>query len=80
MLVITRKEGEALVVGETIHVKVLAVDGSRVRLGIEAPKEVTILRQEIVLEVQNENELAVQSFHPLIISEVQEALTQSKGF
>lgn len=78
MLVITRKEGEGLLIGDEISVKVLAVDGSRVRLGVDAPKHVTILRREIVLEVQSENETAVQEAHPLAISEFQKALAQTK--
>lgn len=78
MLVITRKEGEGLAIGDEINVKVLGVDGTRVRLGIEAPKHVTILRREIILEVQSENETAVQEVHPLAISELQKALAQSK--
>ncbi|RME85713.1 MAG: carbon storage regulator [Zetaproteobacteria bacterium] len=44
MLVLTRKKGEAIAIGETITVRVLGVDRGQVRLGIEAPREVVIRR------------------------------------
>jgi carbon storage regulator len=47
MLILTRREGETLLIGDNIEVTVLAVNGSQVRIGIEAPREVTILREEI---------------------------------
>ena len=47
MLVLSRKHGEAIVVGDDITVTILAVEGGRVKLGIVAPAEVPILRQEL---------------------------------
>jgi len=47
MLVLTRKAGEKILIGEDIVVTVLEVLGQRVRIGIEAPAEVTILREEL---------------------------------
>jgi carbon storage regulator len=47
MLVLTRKVGEEIVIGEQIIVKVIAVHGDRVRIGIEAPKTVTVDRMEV---------------------------------
>jgi carbon storage regulator len=47
MLILTRREGETLLIGDNIEVTVLAVSGSQVRIGIEAPREVTILREEV---------------------------------
>src|SRR5437868_784865 len=47
MLVLTRKVGETLVIGDTIHVVVIAVRGEQVRLGIQAPPEITVDREEI---------------------------------
>ncbi len=48
MLVLSRREKESIVVGDRIIVTVLAIQGSRVRLAIEAPKEVRVLRRELV--------------------------------
>jgi carbon storage regulator len=47
MLVLSRKEGEAIVIGKDIEVKVLSVGGGRVRIGVEAPKHVPICRDEL---------------------------------
>ncbi len=50
MLVLTRKKGEAVHLGSDIKVRVLAVQGNRVRLGIEAPHDVDVRRGELVVE------------------------------
>jgi carbon storage regulator len=50
MLVLSRKEGEAIVIGKDIEVKVLSVGGGRVRIGIEAPKHVPICRDELLTD------------------------------
>jgi carbon storage regulator len=54
MLVLTRKVGEQIVVGENIRVTVVAVNGQRVRLGFEAPGDVLIRRQELCFEMHDE--------------------------
>jgi carbon storage regulator len=51
MLVLTRKPGERIVISEEITVMVLEVQGNRIRLGIEAPKEIPIRRGELVRSV-----------------------------
>ena len=48
MLVLTRKLGERIVIGKHITVTVLEVQGNRIRLGIEAPKEIPIKREELI--------------------------------
>ena len=47
MLILTRRVGETVVIGENITVTILAVNGSQVRIGIKAPKEITVDREEI---------------------------------
>ena len=54
MLVLSRKEGERIAIGANITVTALEVSGSRVRIGIEAPNGVKILRQELLLRDDNE--------------------------
>ena len=49
MLILQRKAGESLVIGEDITVRVISVDGTRVRLAIDAPEDITILRSELVV-------------------------------
>ena len=60
MLVITRKVEERIIINDQISVVVLEMDGQRVRLGVEAPKSVSIYRQELYDAIQEENRLAVQ--------------------
>jgi carbon storage regulator len=61
MLVITRKIGERVCIGDDIVVEVLDIVGSTVRIGIEAPGSVPIFRHEIWLEVQAENRAAAEA-------------------
>ena len=53
MLVLSRKHGEAIVIGNGITVTVLAVDGDRVKLGVAAPVEVPIHREEVYQRIGN---------------------------
>jgi carbon storage regulator len=56
MLVLTRKIGEEIIIGGTIRVKVADIRGSRVRLAIEAPRELSVQRQEIANALKEEAE------------------------
>ncbi|WP_018931038.1 carbon storage regulator CsrA [Gracilibacillus lacisalsi] len=58
MLVLTRKINEAIQIGDEIEVKVIAVDGDQVKLGINAPKDVEVHRKEIYQAIQEENSQA----------------------
>lgn len=60
MLVLTRQVEQEIVIGDTIRIKVLSVTGNQVRLGIEAPADVTVLRRELCDEVCRENEHAAE--------------------
>lgn len=55
MLVITRKLGERIAIGDNITITLVEIKGNQVRLGIEAPKEITIHRQEIYERIRAEN-------------------------
>ncbi|MCC0644161.1 MULTISPECIES: carbon storage regulator CsrA [unclassified Clostridioides] len=55
MLVISRKKDEAVLIGESIEVKVVGVDGNNVKLAISAPNNINILRKEIYEKVKSEN-------------------------
>lgn len=55
MLVLTRKKGEALQIGEHIEVKVLAIEGDQIKLGIHAPSSVDIYRKELYIAIQMQN-------------------------
>ncbi|MDD3765750.1 MAG: carbon storage regulator CsrA [Eubacteriales bacterium] len=55
MLVLTRKKGEAILIGDGITVTVIESDGEKVKLGIDAPRNVSILRKELLVETINLN-------------------------
>ncbi len=55
MLIITRKKGESLMIGDDIEITVSKVDDGSVKLGIKAPKKVSILRKELYEQVEKEN-------------------------
>lgn len=59
MLVLSRKKGESIIIGDNIELKVLGVDGEQVKLGIIAPKTVTIHRKEVFEEIQRQNKEAL---------------------
>lgn len=59
MLVLTRRPGESIVVGENIVVTVIEIKGGQVRIGIDAPRDVDVYREEIYEQVKQENLSAV---------------------
>jgi carbon storage regulator len=54
MLVLTRKSNQSIMIGDDIEVSVLAIMGEKVRIGIQAPRDVPVFRKEVYLEIQNE--------------------------
>jgi carbon storage regulator len=54
MLILTRRVGESLIIGDDVVVNVLGVKGNQVRIGCEAPSDVEIHREEIYLKIQEE--------------------------
>ena len=58
MLVLTRKIGESIQIGDDIEIKIVSIKGDQIKLGINAPINIEIHRKEIYLEIQKENENA----------------------
>lgn len=59
MLIITRKKGQSIMIGDDIEITVSKLDDGSVKLGIDAPKDMTILRKEIYEEIKKENKAAM---------------------
>ena len=61
MLILTRKLGESIVIGDAIWITIVGVEGSQVRLGIDAPKEIAVYREEIYERFHEENRRAAMA-------------------
>lgn len=61
MLVLTRKTGQKLIIGDNIEIIVLETKGDSVKIGIKAPKNITIYREEIFEEIKRANEQATRN-------------------
>ena len=61
MLVLSRKKDEKIVIGDSITLMVIEIRGDKVRLGIDAPRDVTVHRQEVYEAIQRERELKAES-------------------
>ena len=74
MLILTRKLGESIAIGDDIKITFLDIKGKQLRIGIEAPKHVSVHRDEIYQAIQEQNLQAAAS--DIRISDVWECLTQ----
>ncbi|TDL32583.1 carbon storage regulator [Jeotgalibacillus sp. S-D1] len=65
MLVLTRKAGESILIGSEIELKIISVQGDQMKIGISAPKNIEVLRKELVEEISDSNREALESFSNL---------------
>lgn len=61
MLILTRKLGEIIAIDDHIKIQVVQIKGKQVRLGIDAPKDTKIHREEVYLAIQNQNQQSVKT-------------------
>lgn len=55
MLILSRRAGESIIIGDEVHITILSVKGKQVRIGIEAPAHISVHREEIYDKIQSEN-------------------------
>lgn len=61
MLILTRRPGESLYLGDSVKIKILSVQGKQIKLGLEVPSDMTVYREEVYLKIQEQNRLAAES-------------------
>ena len=66
MLILTRRKGESILLGDNIEITVVKVEDGTVKIAIDAPKDVSILRKELVREVADENKKAAELNNELL--------------
>lgn len=72
MLILTRKLGESIKIGDAIEVKIVAIEGEQIKIGIEAPREIDIYRKEIFEAIQRENnQAASRALSPELLQSMQ---------
>ena len=79
MLILTRKLGESITIGDDIKVSVLGIRGRQVRLGIEAPARVVVHREEIYVKIQEENRKASKTMKGDLLGVVNAIKGKIKG-
>ena len=65
MLILTRKTNEKIKIGNEITLSIIEIKGEQVKIGVEAPKEVKVFRQEVFNAIQNENRAAATSLESI---------------
>jgi carbon storage regulator len=79
MLVLARRINESIMIGDDIEVVIIDIKGDQVKLGIKAPKKVTVHRKEIYNEIQQENIAAMSSeFKPDMLRELSDFFEKEK--
>lgn len=76
MLVLARKLNEKIMIGEDIEITIVGISGDSVRLGIDAPRTVKILRSEVYEEIERQNKEAAKENTTSDLNVLQQALTQ----
>ncbi|MDH5161281.1 carbon storage regulator CsrA [Heyndrickxia oleronia] len=66
MLVLTRKIGESIQIGDEIEIKVISLQGDQIKIGISAPKNIEVHRKEVYQDILTENTKASKSIQDLI--------------
>lgn len=80
MLILTRRAGESIYIGDDVRITVLSVQGRQVKLGLTLPGDMVVYREEVYLKIKEENRMALET-NPsdlLAISDIWQAATKKK--
>lgn len=66
MLVVSRKIGESILIGDNIEINLLDISEGIVKIGIEAPRKIKILRKELIKEVESENKESINNIEDIL--------------
>jgi len=77
MLVLTRKSNQSIMIGDDIEVSVLAIMGEKVRIGIQAPRDIPVFRKEVYLEIQDER-VSARAETPAEVDEAIRGLSETR--
>jgi carbon storage regulator len=79
MLVLTRRPGESIKLGETITITVLSIKGKQIKLGIEVPEDMPVYREEVLRKVQEQNRMAIKTLEQDVLTLARLWNTESKS-
>lgn len=79
MLILTRKIGESIIIGDDIIIKVVETGKNNIRIGIDAPKNITVLRQEVYDSIQQENILSSRGGDKLDITKAAKLIVNKES-
>jgi len=79
MLVISRKINEKVKIGNDIEIVILSIDKNQVKIGIEAPKEIAILRSELIENIKNENIKASKNIDLTTLKNFSKVINENKS-
>ena len=77
MLVLTRKIDESIIIGDDIKITLVDIRGDQVKIGIEAPREISVHREEVYREIQAENRRAAMTSHKIDLGKLADMLEQN---
>jgi carbon storage regulator len=78
MLVLTRKVDESIIIGDNIKITVVDIRGDQAKIGIEAPREISVHREEVYLEIQEENRRAAMSAQQVDLDQLSDLFRQAR--
>jgi carbon storage regulator len=61
MLILTRRPGESLYLGDNIKLKILSVQGKQIKIGLDVPEDMTVYREEVYLKIKEQNKQALET-------------------